>query len=257
MEQQQAALTDESEVNRLTTMDGSQPETSEQMSEEEVSGNGESDNSQDSIQQGATPVTLRKDSSNMADAIACMAEWGLTDIDDAAEHLAIPQRWRNRPRKSGAVSTDLAQLRKAVASRVKQAFRPATRKNLFTHLRLYFVFCRHFNLPDLLASTANLLLFAEFLTHSYASPSPLLMSWLVCAICKAPLSLTSPPSQPIRWHCLWERSSSCCGTPLTRPALHPGTTPTPSTLWGVGAWSSRRCVLQVILASPGGLLCCP
>ena len=79
-----------------------------------MSDNGETDNSQDSTQQGATPATLHKDSRNMADVIARMAEWGLTDDDDVAEHSAIPQRWRNRPSKSGAVSTGMDTIKKVI-----------------------------------------------------------------------------------------------------------------------------------------------
>ena len=50
------------------------------------------------------------------------------------------------------------------------AFRPGTRRNHFTHWRLYFAFCGHFNLPDLPATTSNLVLFAEFLARSFRAP---------------------------------------------------------------------------------------
>ena len=92
--------------SRLSNMEGSQHETQEQTSEEEVSDNGESDNLQHSTQRGATAGTLRQDSRNMAEVMARMAEWGLTD-DEASDHAAIPQQWRTRPRKSGSVSTGM------------------------------------------------------------------------------------------------------------------------------------------------------
>ena len=54
----------------------------------------------------ATPDTVRQDHEVMAEAMARMAEWGL-DEDGMIDKTDVPRKWRNRQRKSGAVSTGM------------------------------------------------------------------------------------------------------------------------------------------------------
>ena len=61
-------------------------------------------------------------------------------------------------------------LRQAAADRQTQAFRPGTRRNHFSHWRLYFAFCAHYNFEPLPASALYLSLFAEFLARSFSAP---------------------------------------------------------------------------------------
>ena len=95
---------------RMAGMEGrleSLEEPGETSDEEEDVGDNEGQYvAQDTQTSMATPDTVRQDTNVMAEAMARMAEWGL-DESGMMENTDVPRRWRNRPRKSGAVSTGM------------------------------------------------------------------------------------------------------------------------------------------------------